>query len=142
MVLENTDNRKILGQTAADLVPYFDELSQAGLCFDVAHAASVDRTLTVAHELLDVHRHRLRHVHLSSLDEDSPHHSLTPADKLRFTPLLDRCRDVPWVPRGGAGITDAAGALEELPPAADHCAALPRGAQEDAARTEAAARST
>jgi hypothetical protein len=97
LVLENTDNRKVLGQTAADLAPYFDELPQAGLCFDVAHAASVDPTLTVAQELLDVHGHRLRHVHLSSLDEDSHHRSLTPADKLRFTPLLDRCRDVPWI---------------------------------------------
>jgi hypothetical protein len=61
------------------------------------HAASVDPTHAVAHELLDVHGHRLRHVHLSSLDKDNHHRSLTPADKVRFTPLLDRCRDVPWI---------------------------------------------
>jgi len=97
LVLENMDNRKVLGQTAAHLTPYFDELPEAGLCFDVPHAASVDPTQVVAHELLDVHGHRLRHVHLSSLDEDSHHRSLTPADKVRFTPLLYRCRDVPWI---------------------------------------------
>jgi len=97
LVLENMDDRKAVGQTAAHLTPYFDELPDAGLCFDVAHAASVDHTLAVAHELLDVHGHRLRHVHLSSLDEDSHHRSLTSADTLRFTPLLDRCRDVPWI---------------------------------------------
>jgi hypothetical protein len=97
LVLENMDNRKVVGQTAAHLAPYFDELPEAGLCFDVPHAVSVDPTHAVAHELLDVHGHRLRHVHLSSLDEDSHHRSLTPADKVRFTPLLNRCRDVPWI---------------------------------------------
>jgi hypothetical protein len=97
LVLENMDSRKVIGQSATHLVPYFDELPQAGLCFDVAHAAAVDPSMVVAHELLDVHGHRLRHVHLSSLDADSHHRALTPADKARFTPLLDRCRDVPWI---------------------------------------------
>lgn len=97
LVLENMDRRKVLGQSATHLVRYFDELPHAGLCFDIAHAASVDPSMAVAHELLDVHGHRLRHVHLSSLDEDNHHRALTAADEARFTPLLDRCRDVPWI---------------------------------------------
>lgn len=97
LVLENMDSRKVLGQTAEHLAPYFDELPEAGLCFDVPHAVSVDPTLAVARKLLDIHGHRLRHVHLSSLDEGSRHRSLTLADEERFTPLLERCRDVPWI---------------------------------------------
>lgn len=97
LVLENMDRRKGGGRTALELSPYFDALPEAGLCFDVAHAASVDPGLEVAHELLDRHGHRLRHVHLSSLDDGCHHRTLTPADELRFGPLLDRCRDVPWI---------------------------------------------
>jgi hypothetical protein len=97
LAIENMDSRKATGQTAAHLAEYFAELPEAGLCFDVPHAASVDPTLTVAHDLLDVHRHRLRHVHLSSLDERCHHRSLTAADQARFMSVLDRCRDVPWI---------------------------------------------
>lgn len=97
LVLENMDSRKASGQTAAHLAEYFAELPEAGLCFDVPHAAAVDPTLTVAHDLLDAHRHRLRHVHLSSLDDRCHHRSLTAADQERFMAVLDRCRDVPWI---------------------------------------------
>jgi hypothetical protein len=97
LVLENMDGRKAIGQTADDLAYYFDILPDAGFCFDIPHAASVDPSLALGHELLNDHGHRLRHVHLSSLDADSHHRSLTSADRDRFGPLLDRCRDVPWI---------------------------------------------
>lgn len=97
LAIENMDSRKAVGQSAADLAEYFSVLPDAGLCLDVPHAASVDPTLEVAAELLDVHGPRLRHVHLSSLDGDCHHQSLTKADEERFGPILDRCRDVPWI---------------------------------------------
>ncbi|MGI8728418.1 MAG: hypothetical protein ACR2LK_00175 [Solirubrobacteraceae bacterium] len=91
------DRRKTAGQTAEQLTEVFNALPEAGLCFDVPHAWSVDRTLTAAGEILDVHGDRLRHVHLSSLDDDCHHQTLTSADEKQFAPLLDRCRDVPWI---------------------------------------------
>lgn len=97
LVVENMDRRKPLGQTAEDLDKYFDALPEAGLCFDVPHAASVDASLAVGHAILDAHRHRLRHVHLSSLDNACHHVTLTREDRARFEPLLNRCRDVPWI---------------------------------------------
>jgi hypothetical protein len=97
LVLENMDARKGDGRTAAELAPYFAALPQAGLCFDIAHAASVDDTLDEARTLLDRFGARLRHVHVSSLDDDCHHVSLTADDEERFTPLLRRCRDVPWI---------------------------------------------
>ena len=97
LVLENMDTRKASGQTAEHLASYFAVLPEAGLCLDVAHAASVDTNLLLGHEMLDVHGHRLRQVHLSSLDTDCHHRSLSPEDEQRFAPLLDRCRDVPWI---------------------------------------------
>lgn len=97
LVLENMDRRKHDGHDAAQLAPYFDALPDAGLCFDIAHMDSVDPSLAKGHELLDTHGHRLRHVHLSSLDGDCHHRALIEDDERRFAPLLDRCRDVPWI---------------------------------------------
>jgi hypothetical protein len=97
LALENMDARKAFGRTAAELADAFAALPAAGLCLDVAHAASVDPTLALAHELLDLHGHRLRHVHLSSLDAEGHHLPLSSEDRRRFAPVLDRCRDVPWI---------------------------------------------
>lgn len=97
LVVENMDARKFSGQTADQLVPLFDALPLAGLCFDIAHAKHVDSSLEVGRALLDRFADRLRHVHLSSLDEDGHHVPLTGEDEELFMGLLERCRDVPWI---------------------------------------------
>jgi hypothetical protein len=97
LALENMDRRKDIGQTADHLAQYFTELPDASFCLDVPHAASVDPKLSIAHDLLDAHGHRLSHVHLSSLDASCHHRPLTVTDQQRFVPVLDRCRDVPWI---------------------------------------------
>jgi hypothetical protein len=97
LVIENMDIRKGEGRDAAELAQYFDVLPEAGLCFDIAHAGSIDETMSKGTEILDAFTARLRHVHLSSLDSDSHHVPLTPDDAERFFTLLDRCRDVPWI---------------------------------------------
>jgi Xylose isomerase-like TIM barrel len=97
LVIENMDDRKGNGRDASELRGYFDALPQAGLCFDIAHAASVDETMARGAEILDAFTGRLRHVHLSSLDADSHHVRLSLGDAERFSELLDRCRDVPWI---------------------------------------------
>ncbi len=97
LVIENMDERKDDGRDASELASYFEALPQAGLCFDVAHAGSIDTTMAKGAEILDSFTGRLRHVHLSSLDSNSHHVPLNPFDARRFSPLLDRCRDVPWI---------------------------------------------
>ena len=86
LVVENMDIRKASGRDGDELEQVFAELPEAGFCFDVAHAWSVDPEMEVAADLLDRFAPRLRHVHLSSMDEHQSHE-----------PLLDRCRDVPWL---------------------------------------------
>lgn len=97
LVLENMDARKQDGRTTEELQPYFAALPEAGFCLDVPHAGSIDPTLNEAHRLLDAYGERLRHVHVSSLDEDCHHVTLTVADEEAFHPILARCRDVPWI---------------------------------------------
>ena len=97
LVLESMDGRKSAGRTAQELAEYFEQLPEAGLCFDVAHAKSVAPTMDAGEEILAAHGPRLRHVHLSSLDDDAHHVSLTPEDEELFSQLLRKCRDVPWI---------------------------------------------
>jgi hypothetical protein len=103
LLIENMDARKSTGQRPEELAELFRELPDAGFCLDVAHVASIDRSMELGHELLDAFRSRLRHVHLSSLDGEGRHRELREDDERDFAGVLDRCRDVPWI-------------LEALPP--------------------------
>jgi hypothetical protein len=97
LVIENMDERKRTGRTPLQLEAFFDALPEAGFCLDVAHAASIDPTMDVAHDFLDAFHERLRHVHVSSLDASAHHVTLTTQDEERFAPVLERCRHVPWI---------------------------------------------
>ena len=97
LTLENMDFRKDSGRVAVELEPFFAALPDAGFCLDIAHAHSIDPSMNTAHELLDCFGGRLRQVHLSSLDDDGHHMPVTEGDEWLFAPVLDRCRDVPWI---------------------------------------------
>ncbi|HET6509360.1 MAG TPA: TIM barrel protein [Baekduia sp.] len=97
LVIENMDTRKGAGRTADELAPLLAELPDAGLCLDVAHARDVDASMDGAHALLDRFADRLRHLHVSSLDDAGHHVPLTVEDEAAFGPVLRRCRDVPWI---------------------------------------------
>jgi hypothetical protein len=97
LVLENMDARKPTGRTAAELAPYFRALPEAGLCLDVAHVLSVDPTMAEGGRILDAFAGRLRHLHVSSVDEECRHVALRADQEERFEPLLRRCPDVPWI---------------------------------------------
>lgn len=97
IVIENMDARKGFGQTPDELAEVFADLPDAGFCFDIAHAWSLDPSMGLAEELVDRFASRLREVHLSSLTEDSRHIGLTDEHAALFAPLLGRCVDVPWI---------------------------------------------
>ena len=97
LTLENMDFRKDSGRVAAELEPFFAALPDAGFCLDIAHARSIDPSMNAAHELLDRVGGRLRQGHLSSLEDDGHHVPMTEGDESLFAPVLDRCRDVPWI---------------------------------------------
>jgi hypothetical protein len=97
LVLENMDARKNDGRGADELERWFELLPLAGFCFDIAHAWSLDPTMALGEELLDAFAPRVRHVHVSSMDAQLHHTPLRFEDEERFAPLLERCRDVPWI---------------------------------------------
>ena len=92
------DARKPTGRTAAELAPFFDALPEAGLCLDVAHVLSVDpASMAEGERILDAFAGRLRHLHVSSLDDAYRHIPLVEEHEARFGPLLRRSPDVPWI---------------------------------------------
>jgi hypothetical protein len=97
LAIENMDARKQHGRTADELAPCFEALPDAGLCFDVAHASSVDPSMEEGERLLDAFAGRLRHVHVSSLDAGGHHVPLTGDDEDLFEHTLGRCLGVPWI---------------------------------------------
>ena len=97
LVLENMDARKPAGRTADELAPLFAALPEAGFCFDVAHAWSIDPSMREGERLLDAYAGRLRHLHVSSVDAGCRHLPLSAEHEARFLPLLRRCPDVPWI---------------------------------------------
>ena len=97
LLIENMDSRKAAGKDRAELEPIFKQLPDAGFCFDVAHAWTVDPSMQVGVELLDRFASRLKHVHLSSISKDLGHVPLSQEQEELFVPLLSRCRDVPWI---------------------------------------------
>jgi hypothetical protein len=97
VIVENMDGRKTFGRTADELADVFARLPDAGFCFDIAHAWSLDPSMGLAESLLDRFASRLREVHLSSLSPEGRHVALTDEHAALFAPLLSRCVDVPWI---------------------------------------------
>ena len=58
---------------------------------------TVDPTMAEGERLLDAFAGRLRHLHVSSIDEECRHTPLTVEHETRFGELLRRCPDVPWI---------------------------------------------
>lgn len=97
VTIENMDSRKKDGRDVVELDRFFDALPEAGFCFDVAHAWSLDPSMELAVSLLDHFAERLCHVHVSSVSGDCEHGPLTSEHERLFLPVLARCSDVPWI---------------------------------------------
>ena len=96
-ILENMDVRKGGCKTASELAWMFEALPEARFCLDVAHAWTIDPTLTVGHELLNAYGDRLAEVHVSGIEPAGHHRLTTEADLALYGPLLERCEGVPWI---------------------------------------------
>lgn len=96
-LFENMDVGKRSGRSADDLAAVFGAFPEAGLCLDVAHVWTNDRTLQLGHELLDAFGDRLRQLHVSGIEPDGTHRTTTRADIELYKPLLARCAHVPWL---------------------------------------------
>ena len=80
LCIENMDKRKPIGQTAADLVKIFRALPR----FDIGHARQVDPTMSEATRILQLCGDKLRQLHVSDVNTQSKHDSLSLESMLAF----------------------------------------------------------
>lgn len=73
VILENMDQRKPIGRTVKELLPYFEKLPEARFCLDLGHAQQVDPTQSLTLELLKAFATRLAEIHISEVDITSKH---------------------------------------------------------------------
>lgn len=74
--IENMGSGKF-GSSVAELKHVFTQLPEAGFCLDIGHARQADPTMNVAHWMLDTFGDKLQQVHISDVDKDGKHRSLS-----------------------------------------------------------------
>jgi sugar phosphate isomerase/epimerase len=108
LALENMDKRKRTGRTVDELSAFFDRLPDASFCFDIGHAHQVDRTMTEAHSLVKEHGPRLRQLHVSEVNAESRHETLSRSAVSAFQ------RVARWVPGDAALILETPAGSDEI----------------------------
>jgi hypothetical protein len=84
LLIENMDKRKPVGRTVQELVPIFDTLPDARLCFDIAHARQYDGSMTEAYRILKTFGSRVAQVHVSEVSSGSAHERISRYAVLAF----------------------------------------------------------
>ena len=89
LCIENMDKRKTVGRTVEELTTVFEQLPEAKLCFDVAHARQIDSSMTEAYRILRTFSGRICQVHLSEVTSSSKHERISDA-------AVEAYREVAW----------------------------------------------
>jgi hypothetical protein len=78
LCIENMDKRKATGRIVGELRPFLQELPDASVCLDLAHARQIDTTFSVARAIAaEYGGDRLAQIHLSELDSRCHHSPLS-----------------------------------------------------------------
>jgi len=75
--VENMDMRKPVGRTDRELDLVFRQLPGSRFCFDIGHAWQVDPTMGEAYWILKHFREKLTQVHVSEVNSQSKHDTLS-----------------------------------------------------------------
>ncbi len=89
LCIENMDHRKPLGRTADEVSEIFAKLPQAKLCFDIGHAHEIDRSMSLAYEILRRFGERIAHVHASEVSDDCQHGPFTASSRSAFAKVAN-----------------------------------------------------
>jgi hypothetical protein len=95
--IENMDSRKKTGRTAEELYDFFEEIPQARLCFDIAHAREVDPTMTEATAILGEFGDRLAQVHISEVDGQGAHFAMSLSAEFAYEQFSGLISEVPVI---------------------------------------------
>jgi hypothetical protein len=82
--IENMDKRKPVARTRDELRVWFNELPEASLCMDLAHARQIDPTMTEAFLILRDFGDRLAEVHISEVNSACKHEAISHGAMLAY----------------------------------------------------------
>jgi Xylose isomerase-like TIM barrel len=85
LCIENMDHRKPIGRSAEELEKVFSELPEAKLCFDIGHAHEIDRSMSIAYEIVKRFRDRIIQVHASEVSDTCEHRAFTASSEAAFS---------------------------------------------------------
>jgi hypothetical protein len=115
LLIENMDRRKSGGRTVQELEPAFEELPEAGLCFDIAHARQVDPSMTVGYDILTTFKDRLSEVHISTVSTASAHSRLSYMAAWDFSELIHLIPpSIPIIIESSVGQADVLSEVERV----------------------------
>jgi hypothetical protein len=97
LCVENMDSRKTTGRTAGELFKFFNDLPNAKLCFDIAHARQVDPTMTEAAHILSIFGDRIAQTHFSELNSHGKHFRMSFSAKRAYEPFAAILAKVPLI---------------------------------------------
>lgn len=109
LCIENMDHRKPIGRSADELEKAFCELPEAKLCFDIGHAHEIDRSVSVAYEILKRFHDRIIQVHASEVSDMCEHRAFTASSEAAFS------RVASLVPENAAVILETVVPTKEVP---------------------------
>ena len=89
LCVENMDHRKPIGRTADELEQVFAKLPKARLCFDIGHAHEIDRSMSLAYEIVKRFRNRIAHIHASEVSDECEHRAFSASSHAAFAKLAD-----------------------------------------------------
>jgi hypothetical protein len=95
--IENMDSRKQSGRTVGELRAFFEQIPNAKLCFDIAHARQVDSTMVESMRILEEFSDRLVEVHLSEINSLGKHFAMSFAAKRAYQPFAEILASVPVI---------------------------------------------
>jgi len=107
LAIENMDRRKSAARDAEELCGWFEQLPNARLCFDLAHAHQCDRTMTEAFRILLKFRDRICQLHISELDSAGHHFPLSYGSMQAFSEVA------PLIPAEAPAILESLNPLQD-----------------------------
>jgi hypothetical protein len=113
--IENRDKRKPVGRSAAELGLIFEQLPEAGFCFDIGHARQFDPTMIEAAKILREFGARLRQVHVSEVNTRSKHDRVSYASMPAFREVAHLIPErIPLIVESPVGIEDIGAEIAQV----------------------------
>lgn len=97
LCVENMDSRKPPCQTAESMERFLENLPEASICLDIAHARQIDPTLIEILRITDTFGDRIKQVHISELNYEGRHTTISDSCANDYNYIAERIKHLPQI---------------------------------------------